>query len=444
MGWKRASGLMLVAGLLSSCAPGTILREAIRPSSPHDKYAESLRESTLDDTALGQAWLAASDEALRQPTAVDLPFRETGYMAAAEPAAAAWRFDLQRGRRLVVSVETIGTELPRVFLDLFELEGEPAAPNPVSNAPDVVAGQQLRLEFEIERDGSYILRLQPELLRSGRFTLTAETSATLTFPVEGRDGRSLATSFGDPRDAGRREHQGIDLFAPRGTTVVAAADGTVSSVGLNNLGGNVVWINAARGLNHYYAHLDEQLVSDGARVSAGDPIGTVGNTGNARSTAAHLHFGIYSRGSGAIDPFPFLYVANTSPPPITVDLEMLGTSRRVSGSSIRLRTSPRPTADVRRELPRHTVVHVTGGMRDWYRVRLPDGTSGFVSGQLTESLGTPVQTRTVADIALLDRPFAGAAPIAALMPRVRLDILGRFGAFSYVRTPDGTVGWIPT
>jgi hypothetical protein len=53
------------------------------------------------------------------------------------------------------------------------------------------------------------------------------------------------------------------------------------------------------------------------------------------------------------------------------------------------------SADVMRDLPRHTVVQVTGGIRDWYRVRLPDGTSGFVSGRLTESVSTAVRTTTV-------------------------------------------------
>ena len=56
----------------------------------------------------------------------------------------------------------------------------------------------------------------------------------------------------------------------------------------------------------YYAHLDRREVSPGARVRPGDVVGFVGNTGNARATAPHLHFGIYRPGSGAVDPLPFI------------------------------------------------------------------------------------------------------------------------------------------
>jgi murein DD-endopeptidase MepM/ murein hydrolase activator NlpD len=80
----------------------------------------------------------------------------------------------------------------------------------------------------------------------------------------------------------------------------------VSFVGTNRLGGNVVWVlRPSRGEAHYYAHLDTQRVRAGTRVKAGDVIGTVGNTGNARSTAPHLHFGIYA-GGGAVDPLPYV------------------------------------------------------------------------------------------------------------------------------------------
>jgi murein DD-endopeptidase MepM/ murein hydrolase activator NlpD len=101
----------------------------------------------------------------------------------------------------------------------------------------------------------------------------------------------------------------VDIFAPRGTPVLAAAGGVVTSVGTNGLGGNVVWIaRPMRGERHYYAHLDRQAVSAGTFVNEGDVIGYVGNTGNARGTAPHLHFGIYASG-GAVDPLP--YIADT-------------------------------------------------------------------------------------------------------------------------------------
>jgi murein DD-endopeptidase MepM/ murein hydrolase activator NlpD len=424
-----------VGAWLSGCAPGSPLREAVRPSSPYERYAESLRDAGLDKTALGRDWLAAGGGVLANATPVDLPLRETGYLSPDEPAARAWRFSLAHGRRLVITLETIAADPFRVYLDLFELRGDPPEPQLVASAEEGA----VQLEFEPERDGTFVLRLQPELLRGGRFTITEKTTATLTFPIEGREGRSIVSSFGDPRDG--REHQGIDIFAPRGTRVVAAAGGWVSSASTNNLGGNVVWIRTSRGQSHYYAHLDEQLVGAGTHVRAGEPIGTVGNTGNARTTTPHLHFGIYRRGSGAIDPFPFVFTGTAGPAPVTADIEVLGSWRRVSSGNVRLRAAPALTAPIVRDLPQHTVVHIEGAVRDWYRVQLPDGTAGFVSGRLTESTGQPVRSARAGAVQLLDRPMVTAAPIADLeVPR--LPVLGRFDDFLFVRIPDGREGWI--
>src|SRR5690606_16676185 len=111
----------------------------------------------------------------------------------------------------------------------------------------------------------------------------------------------------DPRDGDVRKHEGVDIFSSRGTPVVAASPGWVRRVGDNRLGGKVVWINNRElGISQYYAHLDSQLVRSGQQVNAGDTIGLVGNTGNAITTAPHLHFGIYKSGRGAVNPFPFL------------------------------------------------------------------------------------------------------------------------------------------
>jgi murein DD-endopeptidase MepM/ murein hydrolase activator NlpD len=434
---SRWTFTLAIGALLWGCAPGSALREAVRPSSPYERYAESLHDAGLDETALGRDWLAAGGDVLANAIPVDLPLRETGYLPPDDPAARAWRFSLAQGRRLVINVETIAADPFRVYLDLFELRGDPPELQLVANAEEGA----VQLEFEPERGGTFVLRLQPELLRGGRFTITEYTTATFTFPIEGREGRSISSSFGDPRDAGGRDHQGIDIFAPRGTRVVAAADGWVSSASMNNLGGNVVWIRTSRGQSHYYAHLDEQLVGAGIHVRAGEPIGTVGNTGNARATVPHLHFGIYRRGSGAIDPFPFIFTGTARPAPVTADTEALGSWRRVSSGNVRLRAAPAVTAPIVRDLPQHTVVHIDGAVQDWYRVQLPDGTAGFVRGRLTESIGQPVRTAHAGAVQLLDRPMVTAAPIADLeIPR--LPVLGRFDNFLFVRIPDGREGWI--
>jgi murein DD-endopeptidase MepM/ murein hydrolase activator NlpD len=114
-------------------------------------------------------------------------------------------------------------------------------------------------------------------------------------PVLGATKKSIISFYGDARDGGRR-HEGIDIVAPKGTFVVAPSEGEITEVGYNSLGGKVIWMKDIKQKRAYYfAHLDSQIVAKGTIVKPGDTLGTVGNTGNARRTRAHLHFGIYKK-----------------------------------------------------------------------------------------------------------------------------------------------------
>jgi peptidoglycan LD-endopeptidase LytH len=133
-----------------------------------------------------------------------------------------------------------------------------------------------------------------------------EPPQSLPIPITGLRPTVLRDTWGAPRGSGRR-HQGIDIFAPKGTPVISTTHGLISRVGQNELGGNVVWIFGPSWQMHYYAHLDSfGPIRSGDLVMAGDVIGYVGNTGNARGTPDHLHYGIYASGAGAINPFPLL------------------------------------------------------------------------------------------------------------------------------------------
>jgi hypothetical protein len=86
---------------------------------------------------------------------------------------------------------------------------------------------------------------------------------------------------------------GSDLFAPEGTPVVAMVDGTVVDAGSSGPGGNNLTIRGVDGRQYYYAHLRETPhVERGQKVKAGQRVGSVGETGNAKGTGAHLHLGI--------------------------------------------------------------------------------------------------------------------------------------------------------
>jgi hypothetical protein len=96
------------------------------------------------------------------------------------------------------------------------------------------------------------------------------------------------------------------------------------------------------------------------------------------------------------------------------------------------------------DLPQHTAVRVMGGVGSYYRVRLPDGRSGFLAGRLTEEMGEPIRTETLAEnLPLQARPLPHA-PVMAEVPRgSNVPVLGTFGSFLYIRAPSGTAGWVP-
>lgn len=128
----------------------------------------------------------------------------------------------------------------------------------------------------------------------------------LSVPVRGVSSRQLVDSWGAPRSGGRR-HRGIDIFARRGTPVVANTRGLVLFVGHNRLGGMVVRILGPGGQIHYYAHLERfGRYRRGDVIRAGDVLGYVGTTGNARGTPPHLHYGIYVMPGLALNPYPLL------------------------------------------------------------------------------------------------------------------------------------------
>ena len=154
--------------------------------------------------------------------------------------------------------------------------------------------------------------------------LIAADLARLTMPVDGFARGRLRDSFAADRDGGARRHNAIDLGAPTGTPVVAAAPGTVRKIHTSAKGGQTVYVLGRDGCTvFYYAHLSRYApgLREGQRVAAGDRIGDVGATGNAQG--AHLHFAIWKSPSAdafwsgaALNPYPYLRgdIAPPEPP----------------------------------------------------------------------------------------------------------------------------------
>ncbi|HEY8792762.1 MAG TPA: M23 family metallopeptidase [Gaiellaceae bacterium] len=139
------------------------------------------------------------------------------------------------------------------------------------------------------------------------------TAGGYVFPVYGPS--SFTDTFGAFRgDVSGGWHHGDDIFAPLGAPLLAVASGTVFSVGWNKIGGNRLWLRDGQGNLFYYAHLSafSPLAVNGSKVSAGDVVGFVGNTGDAEGTPFHLHFEIHPVGllglgyDGAVNPTSYL------------------------------------------------------------------------------------------------------------------------------------------
>jgi hypothetical protein len=409
--------------------------------SPRDEYVRTLQKAELDRTALGRDWLLAGETVLVGATVVTAPHREAIHLPASEPRAVGWRLPLRRGDRLIIEAEVAMEPLGRVFVDLFTVPRDTTETHErVASAPRNGSS----IDLEIRRDGEYVVRVQPELLRGGRIVVTITTGPTLAFPVAGRDARSARSLFGAPRDAGRRSHHGVDLFAPRGTPVVAAAPGVVRRVGQTDIGGNVIWLlDPRREQSLYYAHLDRQLVSAGDIVQVGDTLGLVGNTGNARGTPPHLHFGIYTRGQGPVDPLPFIDTRRGEPADITADTSLLGSPVRFARAQGTLRASPGANPGPSRPMSRSEFLTVIGAAGTSFRVRLPDGTSGFVvaSGVQPAVRAVTVVTREAGTI-IRERPSPAAVVVDSLTSAARLSVLGRFGRWLLVATEGRREGWI--
>ena len=135
---------------------------------------------------------------------------------------------------------------------------------------------------------------------------TGSITAPYVFPVFGSSA-TFSSDYGAPR-AGTGWHQGNDIFAPIGVPVLAVADGVLSKVGVNTLGGNRLWLTDDLGNAYYYAHLSGYAahVTDGVRVRGGEILGFVGNTGQAITTPPHLHFEIHPGDGASVDPYPYL------------------------------------------------------------------------------------------------------------------------------------------
>jgi murein DD-endopeptidase MepM/ murein hydrolase activator NlpD len=290
--------------LLAAC--GVLLLGGASTPSPLPRRAQAVLEEAPSAAVLklsdGRAWLSATRAALNDAAEIPVPYAELGELAVPEAVAAAFAFDAMGGQMLELTLERDPSAEERIYVDVFrvvDVLGQSLHQRLTALRPNATS-----LRARLPSDGTYHVLLQAGASGAGRYSLTLELGAALPFPVVGAEADAIRSRFGASRDAGRRHHEGVDIFVQRLTPVLAVAAGRAMPR-QDALGGNTVWLNTP-GRSYYYAHLDRVAVRDQQRVKAGDVLGYVGNTGNATGMASHLHFGVYRWGRDPVDPLPLL------------------------------------------------------------------------------------------------------------------------------------------
>lgn len=413
------------------------IKTVFKKPAPYDEYKESLEKAGLINTALGTEWLKAGEAALQDSSIIELPHREKGYFPANKIRTSVVRFQANRGELLTFQIITDTTEHFEIFSDLFFIKNDLMPEYKKAAYKEKLTNS---FNYQVDENGIYLLRLQPELLKGGSYQLIIKKSPSVAFPVAGTDSKAIRSFWGDSRDGGRREHKGVDIFAPKRTPVTAATDGIITRTGSNRLGGKVVWLSTGK-MNFYYAHLDSQIVSAGSIVETGDTLGLVGNTGNARNTPPHLHFGIYIPGEGAINPYPFVKNDYENPSELKKTLFNPGELVRVK-SNTTLKLNPEKSSLNITQLKKNTPLEILKQTKEHYQVLLPDNITGYIPQSVISSLNDVI-TRKIFDSGeqIMDSVQQNSNIMLTLDQGKTLPVYGIYNGYYLVQV-NNDFGWV--
>jgi murein DD-endopeptidase MepM/ murein hydrolase activator NlpD len=288
---------------IATCIALALGNASTPPSTAPPLVADARLPPTVAGPTRGERWFAATRDALDAAANVEVPFTERG-VADARSGPSAFSLEAFAGQTLEITLdrEPWGAAQGAIYVEVFrviDVLGRPLRHRLAALRPSAAS-----LSTRLPRDGTYHVLVQSAASGGGGYRLTLELGSALPFPVVGARADAVRSPFGAPRDSGGRQHEGIDIFVQRLTPVLAVAAGRAMPA-QDALGGKTVWLNTP-GTSYYYAHLDRIAVRAQQRVDVGDVLGYVGNTGNARGMASHLHFGVYRWGKHPIDPLPLL------------------------------------------------------------------------------------------------------------------------------------------
>ena len=364
--------LFLGVILLSSC---TKIKDLINPPTPREVYSREFNE----DNAQFIIWQKAYEQSFEDSLVMVLPYQESGVFYQDNIDAYSYEVDLEKGE--IFNFEVIADSLnSRIFIDFFRQSDDSLQSYDIITQNDPT---ERNVRFNVSESGTYRIIVQPALETDTPFILNSYIIPSYLFPVAGHSSSAIKSFWGAPRDAGRRRHEGIDIFAPRGTPVIAATGGRIRYTGERGLGGKQVWLRTdfLGGNSLYYAHLDS-IADVSGRVEEGDTLGFIGNTGNAITTPPHLHFGIYTR-SGAVNPLPFVYESNRPEMPSSIGYpnrqELI-----VNSAVANLRLAASLDGKKVGEAERGDTLQVLGATEDWRHIKTVNNLEAFIHRSLVE------------------------------------------------------------
>lgn len=280
--------------------------------------------------------------------------------------AIGYSLELKQGDLLVIETSGVAPQT-KIFVDV----SEPGVETGKAKSEILENGKFTRFT---ENNGLHKVVIQPEIGYRNTFELKIYTQPSIAFPVAGKGNRDVQSFWGASRDGGGRSHEGVDIFAVRGTPVVAVTDGVVTRTGNQGLGGKQVWLrDGILGNSYYYAHLDSILTEGGRPVKTGDTLGRIGNTGNAAGGPTHLHFGIYTAG-GAADPYPYI---RKRPVQASASTGKMPAEKSIKAGT-HLRSGPGTKYESLTLISNNIPVKILTAFGSWYHVKTADNQEGFV------------------------------------------------------------------
>ncbi|WP_114789980.1 M23 family metallopeptidase [Niabella yanshanensis] len=356
---KRWTFYVLLIFLIPAC-------KQIRPllqNTVRGKYESGFSKKD----SLFKVWKASHERAMATPLQVDIPYIASIQIKHADASALVYTVSVKRGEQLIAEIKK-PADSSRFILEFFN--GDPAASKTLLAELAEKAGSAY---WTAQDDDSVRISLQPGVNDSGIFHFKIYKQPSYQFPVAGKNNTAIQSFWGANRDGGARLHEGIDIFAPRGTPIAAVADGRIGFAGDRGLGGKQVWLREnLAGFNVYYAHLDSFIVNSGDAVKRGDTLGFVGNTGNAAGGAPHLHFGIYGN-DGAVDPLAFIKEL-----PVPADRAFTIDPQAKLSRSGPLRKGPGTKYPPLMQLNKNEPLKFQARSDNWLHVTVRDSVAGFV------------------------------------------------------------------